>query len=75
MQTTRFLFITAITTALLLTILVLAIACDSQPSSTPASEPVSTPIGASGIQMTVTVNGLGKGEEAVLRLLPDTDTA
>jgi len=75
MQTTRFLFITAITTALVLTILVLAIACDSQPSTTPASEPVSTPIGASGIQMTVTVNGLEKGEEAVLRLLPDIDTA
>ena len=75
MQTTRFLFITAITTALLLTILALAVACDSQPSTTPASEPVSTPIGASGIQMTVTVNGLEKGEDAVLRLLPDIDTA
>lgn len=73
MQTTRFLFITAITTALLLNILVLAIACDSQPSTTPASEAVSTPIGAGGIQMTV--NGLEKGEEAVLRLLPDTGTA
>ena len=67
MQTSRFLFITAITTALLLTILVLAIACDSQPST--------TPIGASNIQMTVTVNGLEKGEEAVLRLLPEPDTA
>lgn len=67
MQTTRFLFITALTTALLLTITILAVACDSQPST--------TPIGASGIQMTVTVNGLEKGEEAVLRLLPDIDTA
>jgi hypothetical protein len=55
-----------ITTALLFTILVLAIACDSQPSA--------TPIGTSSIQMTATVNGLGKGEEAVLKLSPETAT-
>ena len=58
MQTRRFLFITAITTILLLAITPLVITC-----------------GASSIQMTVTVNGLEKGEEAVLGLLPEPDTA
>ena len=58
--------------SLLVVIALLTGGCAGQPSEPP---PVSTPIGASGIQMTVTVNGLEKGEEAVLRLLPDIDTA